>query len=349
MLLIRPTHLKMVLFYGDREMKENTLRLLSSGDLQEALTMSDCIEALKGAFISLYQGRVDVPLRTAINMPADNGDMLVMPVYSSDISSAGVKTVMLNRDNPAKGLPFIHAMMTLFDSVTGAPTAIMDGEVITAMRTGAVSGLATSFLAREDAHIAAVIGTGRQGETQLEGVCCVRKIEKAYVFDRNREQAKAYADKMGEKLNLEIIAVNQAADAVTQADIICTATSSPVPVFDDSDVKRGAHINGIGAYRPDMAELPPQSVQRAKVVVDQKESCLAEAGDLTQPIAQGIITAEHIHGELGELVCGKISARAEEGELTIFKSVGIAGQDLAAAHLALQRATEKGVGKTISL
>lgn len=330
-------------------MKEITLLVLSAKELKEVLTMSDCIDAMKGAFTALYHREVEVPLRTAIDMKPDNGGALFMPVYSSDISRVGVKTVMINRDNPGKGLPFIHAMLMVFDSTTGAPIALMDGEVLTAIRTGAVSGLATSLLARENARIATIIGTGAQGETQLEAVCCVRDIQRAYVFDMSRDRAEAYADRMSQKLDLEVIAADSPEQALCQADIVCTSTSSPTPVFDDFSIKQGTHINGVGSYRSDMAEIPPQTIQRAKVIVDQKEGCLTEAGDLTQPIEQGLITPDHIHGELGELVCGKISARESDEEITLFKSVGIAIQDLVTANLALQLAGKAGIGRQISL
>ncbi len=330
-------------------MKENTLLILCGNELREILTMPACIDAMKDAFAALYNHEVDVPLRTGIDMQPDNGGALFMPVYSSAISRVGIKTVMINRDNPAKGLPFIHAMVMLFDSTTGAPVALMDGEVITAMRTGAVSGLATALLARKDAQVATIIGTGAQGRTQLEAVCSVRDIKKAYVLDLQRDRAEAYAATMSKKLDLEIIVADSQEEALSQADVICTSTSSQVPVFKDSFVKKGTHINGVGAYRTDMAEIPPETIQRAKVIVDQREGCLAEAGDLTQPINQGLITPEHLYGELGELVCEKIPGRENDQEITLFKTVGIAVQDLVTADLAITLATKAGIGQKTTI
>lgn len=329
-------------------MRENTIRVLAGKDLKKVLTMKDCVRVMSDAFMALYNGDVAVPLRTSIDMDPDNGGALFMPVYSSSISRVGVKTVMINRDNPAKGLPFIHAMVMLFDSSTGAPVALMDGEVITAMRTGAVSGLATTLLARENSEIAAIIGTGAQGETQLEGICCARPIKKAYVFDLQKDRAKAFADKMSNRLGIDVVAA-ESQDTLSEADLVCTSTSSPKPVFDDTKIKSGTHINGVGSYRSDMAEIPPQTIQRAKVIVDQREGCLAEAGDLTQPIEQGFITADHIFGELGEVVSGRVAARESESEITIFKSVGIAVQDLVTADLALNLAIKSGIGNEITL
>jgi ornithine cyclodeaminase/alanine dehydrogenase-like protein (mu-crystallin family) len=329
-------------------MKEDTILYFSGADLRAILTMEKCIEAMATAFRALSSGEASMPLRTSLEMAADNGTALFMPVYLPGISKVGVKTITLARNNPAKGLPLIHAMMMIFDSKNGMPLALMDGEVLTAMRTGAVSGLATSLLAGKDASTAAIIGTGHQGETQLEAVCTARDIRKAYVFDLQPARAKAFAMKMQEKLNIEVVVAESAA-TLLQADVICTSTSSNIPVFDDAHVKSGAHINGVGSYKPDMAEIPPQTIARAKVVVDQRQGCLAEAGDLIQPIQQGIITKEHIYGELGELVTGKISSRDNDEEITVFKSVGVAVQDLITADLVLKIAQEKNMGTRLPL
>ncbi len=329
-------------------MEKNKIRVLSGQELSKVLTMKDCINAMKDAFSALWKGEVEVPLRTGIDMVPDNGGALFMPVYLSNISRVGIKTVMINKDNPGKGLPFIHAMVMLFDSHTGAPLALMDGEVITAMRTGAVSGLATTLLGREDAKVAAVIGTGTQGETQLEAVCCARKIDRAYVFDLDRDRAEAYAVKMSKKLEIEVVRATSE-KMLLKADVVCTSTSSQKPVFDDANIANGTHINGVGSYRPDMAEIAPRTIQRAKVIVDQKKGCLSEAGDLIQAIQQGFITADHIHGELGDVINESVPARENDREITVFKSVGIAVQDLVTADLALKLAKQAGIGREIIL
>ena len=329
-------------------MKENEIAILSGQVLKDLLTMEDCILAMKDAFASLGRGEVEVPLRTLVDRPEDNGLSLFMPVYSAGVSRLCLKTIMQNRDNPDKGLPLIHAVVQLFDSATGAPLALMDGEVITSMRTGAVSGLATDLLARATANTAAIIGTGVQGETQLEAVCSVRDIERAYVFDLDQQRAASFATKMADRLKVEVkVAGNK--EVLSEADIICTSTSSSTPVFNDGNIKAGAHINGVGSYRPEMAEIPAETIRRSKVVVDQLKGCLSEAGDLIQPIESGIIAVEHLHGELGDLVNGTITARESEEEITVFKSVGIAIQDLATANLALELSKKHGVGQTIWL
>lgn len=329
-------------------MQENRILVLSGKDLRSVLTMPDCIGAMRSAFAALANNEVDVPLRTAIEMEVFNGGALFMPVYSSTVSRVGVKTVMINRDNPTIGLPLIHAMVMLFDSATGVPMALMDGEVITAMRTGAVSGLATELLSKKDAQTAVVIGTGAQGETQLKGVCCVRNIRKAYVFDLDQKRAENFAGKMREELQIDVTASDNE-QALSEADIICTSTSSPRPVFDDSLLTAGTHVNGVGSYRPDMAEIPAKTLQRAKIIVDQRQECLAEAGDLIQPIEKGLISSDQIHGELGELVTKRITGRVSDDEITVFKSVGIAVQDLVTADLAFSLANQIGIGQEIVL
>lgn len=329
-------------------MQTNRIVFFSGNDLKAILTMEKCIEAMKSAFMALNSGKAAMPLRTRLDMEADNGTALFMPAYLPGVSKVGVKVVNMNSNNPAKGLPFIHAMLMIFDSNTGVPLAVMDGEFITAMRTGAVSGLATSLLARQDAAIAAIIGTGTQGETQLEAICQVRAVQKAYVFDLQTERAQSFAAKMEERLKIQVV-VATSADTLLEADIICTATSSNKPVFNNLHVKRGAHINGVGSYKPEMAEIPPDTIARAKVVVDQLTGCLAEAGDIIQPIQQGIITQDHIHGELGQLVAGSIASRTTEDEITVFKSVGLAVQDLITADLVLHLAKEKNLGTSLVL
>ena len=327
---------------------DDTILFFSGADIHALLTMENCIEAMREAFSALSHGKAIMPTRMRLNMEPDNANALFMPVYLPGSKRVGVKTVTNNIDNIAKNLPIVHAMMMVFDSETGVPLAVMNGEVITAMRTGAVSGLATSLLARKDSRIAAIIGTGTQGETQLEAVCAARPIARAYVFDLNGDKARAFAEKMAKKLKIEVLAA-EAPEALTEADVICTATPSKTPVFDHLRLKRGVHINGVGSYKPDMLEIPAETVAEAKVVVDRMESCLAEAGDLVQPLERGVITGDHIHGELGDVVTGKIAAREDDEEITFFKSAGVAVQDLVCADLVITRGKERKLGTTLAL
>jgi ornithine cyclodeaminase/alanine dehydrogenase-like protein (mu-crystallin family) len=329
-------------------MKDSTIRFFSGSDIRSLLTMEDCIEGMKSAFSALSTGEAVMPVRTRLEMRPDNANALFMPVYMPKISRVGVKSLTNCIDNPGKGLPMIHALMTIFDSSTGVPLAVLDGEAITAMRTGAVSGLATSLLARKASRTAAIIGTGFQAETQLMAICAVREITKAYVFDLLTEKAEAFAVKMRGRLNIEVLVATSPA-VLQEADVICTATPSQKPVFDDAFLKPGTHLNAVGAYKPDMVEIPPETIIRAKVVVDQRDGCLAEAGDILQPLEKKLITEDHIHGELGEVVTGRVAARENNEEITVFKSVGVAVQDLVSADLVLRKGLEKGVGTELSL
>jgi ornithine cyclodeaminase/alanine dehydrogenase-like protein (mu-crystallin family) len=329
-------------------MSENKILFLSAKDVEKAISMKETIAAMKDAFLQLAKGEAIVPLRSNIDMPKENAEALFMPAYLPDISKISLKTVTINKDNPERGLPMIQAMVMVFDAVTGSPIAVMDGEHLTAMRTGAVSGLATDLLARKDAEVVAIIGTGAQGKTQLEAVCEVREIKKAIVFDLNNERANSFAEKMSKKLGIEVISAISPED-ISLADIICTATSSSRPVFDDANLRTGVHINGVGSYRPDMCEIPAETIVRAKVVIDQASAALAEAGDLIQPIENGLITKDHIYAELDEIVAGTKTKRENDEEITVFKSVGVAVQDLSTAHKVIENARKLGLGTDVRL
>ncbi|WP_136796668.1 ornithine cyclodeaminase family protein [Desulfosediminicola ganghwensis] len=329
-------------------MQGNTIRYFSGKDIRQILSMEKCIEAMKIAFSALSSDQAVVPVRSRLELEADNGNALFMPSYMPGLHRVGLKTVTNHKENSTKGLPIVHAMMMLFDSSNGEPLAIMDGEALTALRTGAGSGLATSYLARKDAKVVSIFGPGAQGEAQLEAVCAVRSIEQAYVFGRNQKKSEDFARKMAETLNISVL-VADSMEYLEASDIVCTATPSSTPLFDDKHIRPGTHINAVGAYKTDMIEIPPATVARATVVVDQRAACLAEAGDIVQPIMSGLIAESHIHAELGQLANGTLPARQSEQEITFFKSVGVAVQDLVAADLLLKSALETGEGLELNL
>ncbi len=325
------------------------LRILSAEDVRRALPMRQAIEAMKRAFAQLSTGQADVPLRSALDVPCHNGVTLFMPAYLAEDDHMAVKIVSVFNDNPAQGLPLIHALVVVVNATTGEPTAVMDGTYLTALRTGAASGAATDLLAREEARVAAVFGAGTQGRTQLEAVCAVRPIEQAWVYDVAPERAAAYAEEMSQRLSLPVQAAETPAEAVRQADIVCTATTATSPIFDDADLQPGAHVNAIGAYTPHMQEIPVETVLRAKVVIDHRQASMAEAGDLLIPLRQGRITEDHVHAELGEIVAGAREGRTSPEEITLFKSVGVAVQDVAAAAAVLEAAQQLGLGTKVKL
>lgn len=323
------------------------LRILSSSDVRRAVTMAEAIQAVKEAYIQLSAGQAVVPLRTPVPVEKWNGVTLFMPAYLAQSDALGAKIVSVFAGNAARGLPTIHALVIVVDAETGRPVAAMDGTYLTALRTGAASGVATDLLARPDASVVAIFGAGAQARTQLEAVCTVRNVRQVWVYDVVADSVTAYVEEMkkrGHPIPADIRAASSPAQAVREADIICTATTSRTPVFNDADLKPGVHINGIGSYTPEMQEVPAETVARARVVLDSRLASLAEAGDLIIPLKQGLIQEKDIHGEIGEVAAGKIPGRQSAEEITFFKSVGVAVQDVAVATLILRRATELGLG-----
>jgi alanine dehydrogenase len=328
------------------------LRILSGDDVRRAVTMAEAIEAVREAYVQLSAGEAVVPLRTPVPVAKLDAVTLFMPAYLSASDALGAKIVSVFPGNPAHGLPLIHAVVIVVDAETGSPTALMDGTYLTALRTGAASGVATDLLARPDARVAAIFGAGAQARTQLDAVCTVRVIEKVWVYDVVPGTAETFVHHMkqhGHPIPVDISVAGSPAQAVREADVICTATTSTTPVFDDADLQPGVHINGIGSYTPEMQEIPPETVARAKVVVDSRLASLAEAGDLIRPMQQGLITADSIHGEIGEVAAGKIPGRQSNNEVTFFKSVGVAVQDVAVAKWILRRAEELNLGIEVDL
>jgi len=281
-------------------------------------------------------------------LPDPDRGALFMPVYLPGCEQIGLKTVTVFQENPRKGLPVIHALLLIMDGRDGRPLAVMDGEYLTALRTGAASGLATDLLARKQARSVAVLGAGVQGRTQLEAVCAVRPIEKAYAIDVDSGKAEAFAREMSDNLSIPVAAAEKE-KALPDCDVLCTATPANQPVFSDQLLKSGVHINAVGSYKPEMREIPEETVARARVIVDCRAACLAEAGDLIQPIEAGLIDEDHVSTEIGEIAAGTRRGRMSEEQVTLFKSVGNAVQDLAAASRALTRAEQLGLGVEISL
>jgi len=325
--------------------------ILNADEVRQVLPMNQTITAMKDAYASLSDGTAVAPLRTRIPIPSHNALSLFMPAYmKSDSGEAlSVKVVSLYPNNPSRGLAYIQAAVLLFEPDTGRAIALLEGSALTAIRTGAGSGAAIDILARKDSRVVAIFGAGAQGRTQLEAACASRKIETAYIYDPTRSKAEAFAEQMNglRGITRDIRIANTPRSAIEHADIICTATTSTKPVFDDHDVQSGTHISAIGAYTPDMQELPIETVARSRIVVDSYATVMDEAGDIVKAINAGAITDANIYAELGEIVLGKKSGRQSDAEITFFKSVGNAVQDAAAAGLALKNAREMKLGMEV--
>ena len=325
--------------------------ILNAHDVREALPMADAIEAMKRAFRALSAGRAEVPLRAHLEVKPHDGISLVMPAYVNDPhdEALAVKVVSLFDGNVGRGMAGIQAAVLVLEPDTGRPAAVLEGATLTAVRTGAASGAATDLLARADCKTAAIFGAGVQSRTQLEAVCTVRAIETAWIYDPDASRVEEFIAEMAGRgpIPSDLRPAKTPAEAVARADVICTATTSARPVFDDADLKPGVHINAVGSYQPRVQEIPAETVVRALVVVDSREAALSETGDLIQPIEQGLIGAEHILAELGELVSGEADVRRTDEQVTLFEAVGVAVQDAVAAKLALSRANELGLGQTV--
>ena len=321
---------------------------LTKEDIKKVFSMSEAIFAVKKAFSMYSQGKSVVPLRVSINISKNQGQNLFMPAYVDELDIGGIKIVSVFPSNIEKGIISAHATMVLINEETGRVCSILDGTYLTKLRTGAAQGVATDILARKDSKVGILFGTGEQASSQLEAMLIARKLGKVYVFDINKKKAAEFADEMQRELKgyeAEIIADFDIDKVLPMADVITAVTTSKKPVFDGRLVKEGAHINGVGAYTPDMQELDEYLVKRVdRVFVDSKEAVLSEAGDFIIPMKRGTIGSNRINGELGEVISGKIPGRQSEKEMTLFKTVGIAVEDVVVAAEVYRRALSVGLG-----
>lgn len=322
--------------------------ILSRSDVASVLTMKDCMTAVEMAFRELSEGTAIMPLRTAITPP--EGLALYMPAYLKQMGALACKVVTVYKNNPTKhNLPTTIGKVLLQDPQTGNVVCIMDGGYLTAVRTGAASGVATRYLARQaKGQVAGIFGAGVQAKMQLWAIAVARELSKAFVYDLSEEAMKKFIAEMGGRLKLEIIPAS-GPDEVLKADILATATSSATPIFDGSKVKEGTHINGIGSHTPGARELDSAIVKRSKFIGDSYEACFKEAGDIIIPVNAGEIPREHFYAELGDLVTGKKPGRENDSEITIFKSNGLAIQDAATAMLVFENALAAGIGNSVEI
>ena len=320
--------------------------LLSASDVKRALPMRAAIDSQKRAYTALATGQAALPLRTPVTVPDQNAVTLFMPARVG--GDLGAKIVSVFPNNAARGLPMIHGAVIMVSAETGQPIALIDATYLTALRTGAASGAATELLARPDARTAAIFGAGAQARTQLLAVCEARRIEQAWIFDLNPDRVAAFMAEMQPHVAAALVAAPSPAEAVRDADVICTATTSPTPVFDGRDLKPGAHVNAVGSYTLQMQEIDSEVARRAgKIFVDSREAVLAETADVVNPLKAGLI-AEADLIEIGAVAAGQHPGRTSNDEITFFKSCGIAVQDVAAGGEVLRRAKEMNLGAEIA-
>jgi len=306
------------------------LPFLDADAILAAVPIADLVDAVEAAYRDVSAGRDRSPLRTRV--PLDEGDLLLMPGVRAGGSGATVKLVTVMPRNAARGRPTVQAVIVWLDATTGEPLALLDGPTVTAMRTGAASGVATRLLARGDATTLAIIGAGAQAEWQVRAVMAVRPIERVLVCARSAESRERFVGRIEGLVEAEVVAAPEVEVAVGEADVVCCATTSSVPVFDADWVRPGTHVNGIGAFRLGMVELPPELFAKAALVaVDARSAAMAEAGDVVAAIEAGLVAGDDLV-EIGGVEAGWAARRAADA-ITVFKSVGLAIQDVVAAEL----------------
>jgi ornithine cyclodeaminase/alanine dehydrogenase-like protein (mu-crystallin family) len=288
-----------------------------------------------------------VPLRTVMQLPGGRNFFGVMPGYLGDPRGVGAKIITVYPDNAKCGLPSHLGLVVLFDAEIGFPLAVMDAAEITAIRTAAASAVATRALARKDASHLAILGTGEQAVTHLEAISKVRTLRLVRVWGRSIEKAERFAEAQGPRLSVRVEVSKTAEDAVKGADIVCTVTASPEPVLNGSWLARGAHVNLVGASRLNAREADDDVVTESRFFVDSRTSARSEAGELKHAMDAGLVNESHILGEIGDVLSGSVVGRTGDHDITVYKSLGVAAQDLAAAHVIYERAVRDGIGTRV--
>lgn len=325
--------------------------VLARADVERLLAPGDVIAAVESAFVAAGRGRATVPPRTGL-AAGEDGVLLVMPAALRDAGGGaglGAKLVSVYERNRERGHPTLHAVYVLLEGATGRPLAVLEATFLTGIRTGATSALAARLLARPTAGRVVCFGAGAQARWQLECLAAVRPVREVTVVGRDPRRAKAFAGMMAERLGVPVAVADDPRRAVREADLITCATTSRTPVVFGADLPPGCHLDLVGAFRPTDREADSEAVRRARVVVDTYAGALEEAGDLLIPLKEGAITRDHIVAELSEVVTGARPGRRGDDDITLFKSVGWALEDLATARLAYERARGRGVGCEVPL
>ncbi len=323
--------------------------VLTESDVRNLLTMDALIDAMERALAEFSDRQVSQPLRTVLQVGEDKAFFGVMPAFVPSLPALGTKMVTVFAANADRGLPTHLATIVLLDPVTGALVALMDGRYITEARTAAVSAVSTRRLARNDAAVLAIIGSGVQARSHLEAIGRVRRLRGVRIWGPSADRREAFAREMQPHTEASIAAVSSAEEAVAGADLIALVTASREPVVRSGWIADGAHICAVGACRPDQREMDAALVARGTLYVDSREAALAEAGDVVLAIRDGAIDRSHIAAEMGEVISGKARGRGDDREVTIFKSLGMAVEDVAAAHLVLEQAKARGAGSNVEL
>jgi alanine dehydrogenase len=306
--------------------------------------MQKCIELMEGALASLARGEVILPLRPVLRVPDSPNALALMPAYSKALQAIGAKLITVFPGNHGTELDSHQGAVLLFDGERGAVLALIDAASITAIRTAAVSAVATKLLARANARSVAILGSGVQGRSHIDAMLSVRPFQNVVIWSRNAGHARALAEEARRRHRVDVEVVADASAAAKRADVVCTVTASREPVLRGEWLRPGVHVNAVGASIPTARELDTEAVRRSRIFVDRRESALNEAGDILIPIREGAISAGDIVAEVGELLTGAAAGRRSDDEVTLFKSLGLAVEDLACAHYLHDRAKHEKAG-----
>jgi ornithine cyclodeaminase len=322
--------------------------LLSEADVRSVLAMPDLIDAMQSVLAEFSAGATQQPLRTVLQIGEAKSFFGVMPGYVPTLDALGTKLVTVYESNSARGLPSHLATIALLDPSTGALRAIVDGRFITEARTAAVSAVSTRLLAQPEAAVLALVGSGVQARSHLEAIAHVRKLREVRVWSPNEARRRRFVESAKPGAPCSIGVAASAREAVEGADVVELVSSARQPVVNGEWIRPGAHICAVGACRPDQREMDTALVRGARLFVDSRTGAFAEAGDILIPLAEGAIDRDHVAGELGDVVAGRVAGRSSPDEITIFKSLGMAVEDVAAAQLAFERAVERRIGREIA-
>jgi len=327
--------------------------ILTESDLRSVLTMREVIAAVEWGFLALARGDALIPERNRLNVADQNGIVLEMPAYirsreGDETNALGTKIVSVFEGNAARRLPIVQAIYLLLDSETGAPLALLEGRFITAIRTAATSAVATKFMCSAGTKTLAVFGAGVQARFHIDAMIEVAEVTLVMIASRSSENANALAEqvRLDHRIPCDVVS---AAQAVSSSNLICTCTNSPEPLFDGRLLAEGTHINAVGAFTPSTRELDTETIRRARVIIDAASAAGREAGEILLPLSEAAIDKTHVKGTLADVVSGRVPGRESEPEITVFKSCGLAIEDLVAARLAYTRATAGGIGTRVKL
>ena len=323
--------------------------LISEKQVQSLIDIDELITSLEQAHIQYSTGKAVMPMRLVVPLPQIQGRITSMPGCLNENKALGMKVVTYFQENPKRGLPAILATIMLFSAETGKMIAVMDGTYITAIRTACASAVATKALANRETAVLGIVGAGVQARAHIQALTHVRKIERIKIYSPSGTSATRIKQDLEPIVKVAIDVVGSAEDAVRDADLLVTGTTAKEPILKSDWLKAGVHINAVGSHRPDYREIDGPVVARAKVIVDSREAIMAECGDILLAIKEKAIDENHIYGEIGEILAGVKAGRSNAGEITLYKSVGIAIQDVATANLVYRKALERGVGTSVEI